>query len=147
MYFYCLFTLSFISVIYWAAGGLGTCKILDDDADTKCLDDGSCKKIFMDGKDYLCYTYIYPILDWGNHPGFACITIVVVAAALPLVHLFWLGVYKLRMCIYQTTCGKRARQVWNKQFVYFNVSIYRISQNISSPFPTSYYVVAHALKS
>ena len=38
-----------------------------------CFETGGCKLI--DGE--MCFTYIYPITDWGNHPGLATITVVI----------------------------------------------------------------------
>ena len=105
--------LNLISVSYWAAGGLGTCKPCDNGiCDTQeCLDKGGCVEKTIDGVANICYTYIYPITDWGNHPGLACITVAVGVIALPICHLIWLGVFKLRMLIYENTCGRKIEQV------------------------------------
>ena len=51
----------------------------------------------------MCYTYIYPITDWGNHPGLAAITVVIGVVMLPICHMIWLGVYKLRTLIFEKT--------------------------------------------
>ena len=103
------------SVSYWAAGGLGTCKPCDEscieEENSKdnggCFENGGCKLI--DGE--MCFTYIYPITDWGNHPGLAAITVVIGVVILPICHMVWLGVYKLRMLIFEKTYGRRRRQV------------------------------------
>jgi hypothetical protein len=72
-----------------------------------CIANGGCQ--VDDG--ILCFNYIYPITDWGNHPGVSAITVVVGVVILPICHLIWLGVFKLRMYIYDQTYGKRRQQV------------------------------------
>ena len=98
------------SVSYWAAGGLGTCQDCDqvciDKENAKdnggCIENGGCEVT----NGTLCYNYIYPITDWGNHPGLATITVFVGVIILPICHLFWLGMFKLRMHIYHKTHGE-----------------------------------------
>jgi len=105
------------SVSYWAAGGLGTCKTCDQDCVDEennktnggCFENNGC--VWVDEKEHLmCYTYIYPITDWGNHPGLAAITVVIGVVMLPICHMIWLGVYKLRTLIFEKTYGQRRRQ-------------------------------------
>ena len=60
----------------------------------------------IDGEQNLCYTYIYPITDWGNHPGVAAITVVAGMIILPVIHMIWLGIFKLRMLLFEKTYGK-----------------------------------------
>ena len=100
-----------ISVCYWAGGGLGTCKPCDGPCkQLPCFEKGGCIEKIIDGVPNICYNYIYPITDWGNHPGLACITAAVVGVALPICHLIWLGVFKLRMLLFAKTFGSRIQQ-------------------------------------
>ena len=104
------------SVSYWAAGGLGTCKPLDggDIRNETCYEkykEKGCVKKTIDGVPSMCYTYIYPITDWGNRPEIASVVVVVGCIMLPVCHLIWLGVFKLRMLIFEKTYGSRVQQV------------------------------------
>ena len=106
------------SVSYWAAGGLGTCKTCDqacfEEENNKtsggCFKNNGCQWVDEDA-NLMCYNYIYPITDWGNHPGLAAITVVIGVVVLPICHMIWLGVYKLRTLIFKKTYGHRRRQV------------------------------------
>ena len=97
-----------ISVTYWAAGGLGSCKLCDEvcvDEENKadnggCIQNDECILKEIDGEQNLCYNYIYPITDWGNHPGLSTVTVFIGVILLPICHLIWFGVYKLRTIIY-----------------------------------------------
>ena len=99
---------------YWAAGGLGKCNPCDEicveEENAKdnggCIINGGCILQDIDGEQNLCYTYIYPITDWGNHPGVAAITVVAGMIILPIIHMIWLGIFKLRMLLFKKTYGK-----------------------------------------
>ena len=93
------------SLFYWMGDGLGNC-LPDSEVDLTKPTSSPRKVIFIDGVKYDCAEFIYPILDWGGHPGLACITIVVAAIALPCVHMFWMGMVWLRTKIYSRTLGK-----------------------------------------
>ena len=47
-----------------------------------------------------CDPFIYPILDCGNHPWIAVGVLFGGCIALPLLHLFWLGISRLREWIF-----------------------------------------------
>ena len=104
-------TLIFFSLSYWGDGGLGICK----DCDQECVDKENAKEnggcIENDGCEVtngtLCYSYIYPMTDWGNHPGWSTITVLVTGICLLICHIFWFGVFKLRMYICHKTHGER----------------------------------------
>ena len=98
-----------ISVTYWAAGGLGSCKLCDDvcvQEENKsdnggCIKNEECIIKEIDGEQNICYNYIYPITDWGNHPGLATVTVFIGVILLPICHLIWFGIYKLRTRIHE----------------------------------------------
>ena len=46
-----------------------------------------------------CVNYIYPILDWDGHPGWASLTVFLGIVAIPILQLAWFGLYKLRLKI------------------------------------------------
>jgi len=67
------------SLIYWAAGGVGICM-------RRCpgdmmLHDPTCP--------VQCDKYIYPILDWEDHPGLAAGIVVGGCIFMPLLLAFW----------------------------------------------------------
>ena len=47
-----------------------------------------------------CDDFIYPILDWGNQPLVAGLTVVSGMVLVPFVHLFWMVVTYIRREIY-----------------------------------------------
>ena len=77
------------SLIYWGAGGTGICK-KDRPEDHPT--------IYVDGM--YCDQFIYPILDWENNPLIALAMIGGCIIVFPLLHMFWLGLAKLRELIF-----------------------------------------------
>ena len=47
-----------------------------------------------------CDDFIYPILDWGNQPLVAALTVASGAILIPFVHLFWTVVTYIRKEIF-----------------------------------------------
>lgn len=75
------------------------------------LDDSPKEIVVIDGVTYECAKYIYPILNWDTNPLVAAGTIGVSVLLLPVVHLIWVGLYNLRLKIYDCTLGRRVPQV------------------------------------
>lgn len=65
------------SLVYWAAGGTGVCM-------PRCDLDPSCAVV--------CDKYIYPILDWEDHPGLAVGIVLGGCIFMPLLQAAWWGV-------------------------------------------------------
>jgi len=115
--YYCAF-----SVIYWAAGGSGICAPLCDSPVEPGEDEGSLvhplhlppthrhnnELHYHELPQHLhpsdthqhcpveCAPFIYPMLDWGSNPLMAVITTVGGCVAVPLCHVVWWLVMKLR---------------------------------------------------
>lgn len=85
---------SLFSVIYWAAGGLGICRCEEDPAPANCT--------------LHCDKYIYPILDWQDHPGNAVAIVLGGMVCMPLLQAFWWGLSKLRLYIFNRSAGRIA---------------------------------------
>ena len=91
------------SVVYWAVGGTGFCR---EEASFR----NSTSVIPIPGQTAglpvqlnsgkQCDDFIYPILDWGNQPLVAGLTIVSGMVLIPFVHLFWMVVTYIRREIY-----------------------------------------------
>ena len=75
------------------------------------LDDSPKEIVVIDGVTYECAKYIYPILNWDTNPLVAAGTIGVSVLLLPVVHMIWVGLYHLRLKIYDCTLGRRVPQV------------------------------------
>jgi len=95
---YCLFSLT-----YWAAGGLGMCMPrclhlrLDSAMDQL---DPSCP--------INCDKYIYPILDWEDHPGLAAGIVLGGCVLMPVLQSAWWGLVWVR----QTLKGSRTEKFY-----------------------------------
>nr|ACO14865.1 rolling stone [Caligus clemensi] len=75
----------FFSLIYWAAGGTGFCL-------PQKQQDGTT--------EIVCNPFIYPILDYENHPGMAAGVIIGGTLFLPVLHTFYFLLYQLRLKLY-----------------------------------------------
>jgi len=78
------------SVIYWAAGATGPCRL-----------------VHPDDLQPTCPHYIYPILDWDGHPEYAVLTVAVGLVVLPIIHFFWMGMARLRNFIFYRTLANK----------------------------------------
>ena len=67
--------------------------------------------VVIDGVEYDCGKYIYPMLDWNTRPLLATLVIVVCVLLQPVTHLVWVGMYHLRLRIYNCTLGRTVPQV------------------------------------
>ena len=54
-----------------------------------------------------CDPFIYPILDWANHPGIAVGMLFGGCIVFPLLHFFWLGISRLREWIFYRIYDRR----------------------------------------
>ena len=84
---------SAFSLIYWGAGETGICYAEPEGHLTP-------PEQLIEENGQFCDPFIYPILDWGNHPWIAVGVLFGGCIALPLLHLFWLGISRLREWIF-----------------------------------------------
>jgi hypothetical protein len=63
---------------------------------------------FLSGIE-VCDKFIYPILDWEDHPGMAVGVIFGGCLFIPLIHCFWVGLAQLRMAVYKWTVPAQTR--------------------------------------
>ena len=118
------------SLIYWGAGGTGICYVEREGHLTPAnqlvehngqvptylftLHYMKLKNIFyVKSKLSLllliqwCDPFIYPILDWANHPGIAVGMLFGGCIVFPLLHFFWLGISRLREWIFYRIYDRR----------------------------------------
>ena len=81
------------SLIYWGAGGTGICYVEREGHLTPAN-----QLVAQNGQ--WCDPFIYPILDWANHPGIAVGMLFGGCIVFPLLHFFWLGISRLREWIF-----------------------------------------------
>ena len=81
------------SLIYWGAGGTGICFDELEGHQTP-------PEQLVEVNGQFCDPFIYPILDWGNHPELAVGVLFGGCIALPLLHLLWMGLSRLRELIF-----------------------------------------------
>ena len=88
------------SLIYWGAGGVGLC--YDTNVDLRIPLSATVHK-----NNQWCNPFIYPIiLDWQNLALIAIGVILAACLAIPLIHLFWMGLVRIRQYIYSKTMSK-----------------------------------------
>ena len=114
-YFAIMFGLWYMafSLVYWAAGGTGRCYCNDAIAslvNTTTAAAGvtaATPGTAVTECVWYCDSFIYPILDWGDHPGLAVAMIAGGVLAMPLVQTLWWLCYKLRLAISRRFAGRR----------------------------------------
>lgn len=82
------------SLVYWAAGGVGIC-MRRCPGSSDSANDPTCPMV--------CDKYIYPILDWEDHPGLAAGVVAGGCLLMPVLVAFWWGLVRLRMWIKEKT--------------------------------------------
>ena len=117
------------SLIYWGAGGTGICYVEREGHLTPAnqlvehngqvptylftLHYMKLKNIFLREIKIIiiiiqwCDPFIYPILDWANHPGIAVGMLFGGCIVFPLLHFFWLGISRLREWIFYRIYDRR----------------------------------------
>ena len=83
------------SLIYWGAGGVGVCYPSREGHPTATVQI----------ENTWCDPFIYPILNWQSEPLVAIGVILGGCIAMPLFHLFWMGLAWLRGLIHSKTAG------------------------------------------
>jgi len=112
------------SLIYWAAGGTGFCywdpvsnsttaavtsstvssaiaSATESTISTTSIVSSTTATLLENWK---CDTFIYPILDWGGHPGLAIGMIIGGVFMMPILQTIWWCCYKLRCFISDKCC-------------------------------------------
>jgi len=88
------------SLVFWAAGGtteMAVCQLHLNTSDHQVLPLGPLTPVNATNCLMKENAYIYPILDWGGHPGWALMIVGLGCVGIPVIHVFWWGVYKARM--------------------------------------------------
>ena len=89
-----------LSLIYWGAGGVGLC--YDTIEDLRIPLSAAVHK-----NNQWCNPFIYPIiLDWQNLALIAIGVIFGACLAIPLIHLFWMGLVWIRKYIHSKLISK-----------------------------------------
>ena len=88
------------SLIYWGAGGTGICYVEREGHLTPANQ-------LVEQNGQWCDPFIYPILDWANHPGIAVGMLFGGCIVFPLLHFFWLGISRLREWIFYRIYDRR----------------------------------------
>jgi len=96
------------SAVYWKLGGLGICYEISPENPPG---NGTSVEIIEIGdKDFTCDTFIYDVMDWDSNPTRCGLMILLVTMSVPVVHLIWMGVTKLRKGIFSCTLEKKQEQ-------------------------------------
>ena len=88
-----------LSLIYWGAGGVGIC--YDTIEDLRIPLSAAVHK-----NNQWCNPFIYPIILDQQNLGLIAVGVIFGAFAIPLIHLFWMGLVLIRRYIHSKLISK-----------------------------------------